>query len=137
MIQLYLRPIGDTSQFSNWANYASNPPYEAPNGFEWVEGEPPENATPYVQLSALDQLEQLITQGQQAMSVDPLPIDIQKQIFDLEVFIQNYYRRGAISLMQDSIQNFGIAADRTDVTSDQRTQVDQLKNQMLEVLNGL
>ena len=137
MIQLYLRPIGDETQFFNWASYADNPPFTAPAGFEWVEGNPPENATHYVQLNVLDRLEQLITLGQQAMSADPLPTDLQKQIFDLEVFIRNYYQRGATNLIQDSIQNFILASDRTDVTVDQRNQVEQLKSQMLEVVNGL
>jgi hypothetical protein len=85
----------------------------------------------------MDQLEAIITQGQVAMSETPLPDDIQKEIFDLEVFVQNYYRRGAIQLILSAIGSFSIAEDRTDVTEEQRTLIDLLKAQMLEVFDGL
>ena len=85
--------------------------------------------------SPLDQLEALITQGQLAMEEAPLPADIQRQIFDLEVFVQNYYRRGAINLVQSAIEEFSIASDRTDVTEEQRAQVENLKSLMLGVFN--
>lgn len=137
MARLYLRPVSNASQFSDLADYANNPPFTAPDGFEWMEGEPPESATAYLKLDPLQQLEQIITLGQQEMASNPLPSDIQKQIFDLELFVQNYYRRGAMALIQDSIQGFVIDDTRTDVTADQRNLVATLKNQMLGVFNGL
>jgi|GEM_PF-4478140 len=81
--------------------------------------------------NALQQLEDLISQGQIAMAEAPLPADLQKKIFDLEVFVQNYYKRGAIPLIVDSINEFTIPPERTDVTSGQREQVEALKTQML------
>ena len=84
-------------------------------------------------LSKLEQLELLITQGQEALSADPLPADILKQIYDLEVFIQNYYRRNAFGLITDTINEFVIDSARTDVSDSQRTLVDQLKAAMLQV----
>lgn len=87
-------------------------------------------------VNKLDQLEELISQGQIAMTEAPLPEAIQKQIFDLEVFIQNYYRRGAISLIVDSINSFAIPNGYPGVTDGQRGQVAYLKGQMLEVFSG-
>ena len=106
-------------------------------GFVWVQGEPPLGAKSYVVLDPLAQVEQGITQGQALMSADPLPLDLQKQIFDLELFIQNYYKRGAIGLILESIQGFEIPAERTDVSTEQRAIIAQLKAQMLAVFNAL
>jgi hypothetical protein len=88
-------------------------------------------------VNPMEQLEAIITQGQIAMTDAPLPDDIQKEIYNLEVFVQNYYRRGAIPLILSAIENFSIAAERTDVTENQRTLVSALKVQMLEVFDDL
>jgi hypothetical protein len=55
----------------------------------------------------------------------------------LEIFIQNYYRRGAMNLIVESVQGFAISVNRTDITEAQRGIVTQLKNQMLGVFNAL
>ena len=83
----------------------------------------------------LDYLEQLISQGQAAMVGDPLPLDIQKQIYDLEPFIRNYYKRKATTLIVEAINAFDIPLDRVDVTEGQRTLVAGLKTAMLGVFN--
>lgn len=136
-MRAYMSFIQDPNQYLNAGDYAEADQVALPIGFEWVEGNPPELAKPYLPLNPLDQLEQLISQGQQGMVSNPLPADIQKQIFDMEVFIQNYYHRGAVSLIVTSIQGFVIPDDRTDVTTEQRNIVFQLKTQMLEVFNAL
>lgn len=84
-------------------------------------------------LSKLEKLEALISQGQLAMEELPLPLDLQKEIFDLEVFINNYYRRGAVLLIKAAIESFVIPPERTDVTGGQRAQVEGLKAEMLAV----
>lgn len=87
-------------------------------------------------IAALDALEEIISQGQIAMSEAPLPDDLQKKIFDLEVFVRNYYQRKAYSLIRSVIADFTIPAERTDVTQGQRIQVEALKTQMLGAFNG-
>jgi len=83
------------------------------------------------------QLEAIITQTQLAMTDTPLPDDIQKQIFDLEVFVQNYYRRGAYDLITETINGFVIPDDDARVSQDQRAGVNAAKALMLAVFNGL
>jgi hypothetical protein len=136
-MRAFMQFIQDPNQYLNAGDYADTAPVTLPEGFCWVEGEPPETAVPYFKPDPLGQVEQLITQGQQLMSANPLPIDIQKQIFDLEIFIQNYYRRGAMNLIVESVQGFAISVNRTDITEAQRGIVTQLKNQMLGVFNAL
>jgi len=84
----------------------------------------------------LDVLEALIKQGQAAMASAPLPLDIQKEIYDLKVFIDNYYRWNAITLIVAAIESFAIPQERQDVTNEQRAQVEALKTQMLAVFGA-
>jgi len=135
-MQAYMRLIEDPTQYLNAGDYADFNLIPLLDGFEWAQGEPPEGSKPYVQLSPLEQLEAIITQGQIAMEEAPLPLDIQKEIYDLEVFISNYYRRGASALIVAGIESFIIPAERTDVTEGQRAQVEALKTKMLAVFNA-
>lgn len=135
-MKAYMQLIADPTKYLNAGDYEDFNSMPVPSGFQWVHGDPPDGALPYVQLSPLDQLEEIITQGQNAMAEAPLPDDLQKEIFDLEVFVQNYYRRNAINLIRASIESFTIPPERTDVTDGQRTQVDALKAQMLAVFGG-
>lgn len=50
-MRLYLRPINDATQFSDAGDYPSNPPFAAPDGYEWQEGRPPMAAAPGEKLS--------------------------------------------------------------------------------------
>jgi len=86
--------------------------------------------------SPLDQLEALITQGQIAMEEAPLPKELRKQIFDLEILVQNYYKRGDTDLILDAIASFEIPDGYPGVTQGQRAQVEALKTQMLAVFNA-
>jgi len=106
-------------------------------GQEFIEADDPEFLEflnpPVDRLSVL---ESLIKQGQAAMAADPLPLDIQKEIYDLKVFIDNYYRWNATTLIVAGIQSFVIPPERQDVTSEQRAQVEALKAQMLGVFGA-
>lgn len=84
-------------------------------------------------LNKLEALEAIISQGQNAMAEAPLPLLIQKQIFDLEVFAQKYYQRGAVQLIVDAINAFAIPDGYPNVTDGQRVQVGQLKGAMLQL----
>lgn len=59
---MYLRLMNsDPEQFTDSARYGSssnaeNPPFPAPEGFEWVEGTPPQDALPYVEPTLDDRL---------------------------------------------------------------------------------
>lgn len=55
-MRLYLRLISDPHQYRDAAEYATNPPFVAPDGFEWVEGTPPEGATVHVEPSLYDKV---------------------------------------------------------------------------------
>jgi hypothetical protein len=136
-MRAYMRLIQDATQYLNAGDYADTEQVALPVGFEWAEGVPPDTSKPYIPFNPLKLLEQLISQGQQAMLANPLPTDLQKQIFDMEVFIQNYYQRGAFGLIVSSIQAFVIPADRTDVTPAHRAIVSRLKAQMLEAFHAL
>jgi len=85
----------------------------------------------------LDTIEGIITQGQNAMAEAPLPEAIQKQIFDLEVFVQNYVKRKAYQLAVDTINGFVIPDGTPGVTDGQRVQVDTLKGLLLAVFNAV
>ena len=59
MTKRYLRPIGDDTQYSDAADYPTMPPVR--DGFEWVEGTPPENAIPYRVPTLAQQLDALFS----------------------------------------------------------------------------
>ncbi len=136
-MRAFMQSVSHPDQFLNAGDYADIDQVTLPAGFVWVEGEPPVGTKPYIALDPLTLVEQGITQGQALMSANPLPLDLQKQIFDLELFIQNYYKRGAIGLILESLQGFVIPDDRIDVSSEQRAIIAQLKAQMLAVFNAL
>jgi hypothetical protein len=124
---------GNEPPFDGAVEVASPPDTNAAqvwNGTSWNAYVPPAP-------DPLDALEALITQGQIAMSEAPLPNALQKEIFNLEVFIRNYYQRGAISLVIEAIEGFVIPDGYPGVTQGQRTQVEGLKTQMLEVFGAL
>lgn len=135
-MKAYMQNIDDPTKFLNAGDFDNFNLIPLRSGFRWIEGEPPSDSEPYVQLDPLEAIEEIITQGQNAMAEAPLPKEIQKQIYDLEPFIQNYYRRGATQLILDAINGFSIPEDYPNVTDGQRAQVDALKAQMLAVFNA-
>lgn len=89
-------------------------------------------------LSPLEQLQKLITVGQSQMNgegenPDPLPADIQDQIWDLEALAKNRYERGGNDAIVRLINGFVIDPNRQDVTPEQLAAVDALKTQMLSI----
>ncbi len=54
MPKMYLRPVGDSSRYSDAAEYDA-PPFER-EGFEWVEGDPPQEAVVHRQKTLLEEL---------------------------------------------------------------------------------
>lgn len=79
---------------------------------------------------------QIISQGQLAMAGDPLPVDLQKQVYDLEVFVANYLRRNAKTLALAVIDAFVIPEEREDVDENQRQLVENLKAELMAVISG-
>ncbi len=69
MFPLYLRPTGDVTKFSDGGVYEQSSPFAAPDGFEWVEGEPPVDAIAYIQPSLLSQLEAIFQSQSLALQI--------------------------------------------------------------------
>jgi hypothetical protein len=130
----HLRNIAEPTKYRDKADYLDEIPFPAHDGFEWVDGEPGEGSTQWEQIDPVKALSDLVTQGQQAMINNPLPLDIQEQIFDLEPLVANCIRRNAYQIAKNKINAFTIAEDRNDVTAEQRTLVESLKSQMLALI---
>lgn len=56
-MRMYQRPVGDSSLYLNLASYGEV--QADTEGFEWVEGEPPEGAQPYVEKGRADVLKEI------------------------------------------------------------------------------
>jgi|GEM_PF-3873375 len=69
MYRLHLRPIGDTTQFSDLATYPVSSPFEAPSGMEWVSGEPPQGATIYIKPTLFSQLDDIFKSQPMALQM--------------------------------------------------------------------
>lgn len=92
-MRLYLRPTGDTTQYSDLADYLENPPFAAPSGFEWVEGEPPETALPVKSLS--DQLDAVF---------ETLDVPTQAQFSPLKAAVQLELDQGRTDVAKAIVQ---------------------------------
>jgi len=55
---LYRRSVENPNRFTDYGDYPDTPPFEAGNGWEWVEGHPPDTASPYVFKTMNEILEQ-------------------------------------------------------------------------------
>lgn len=51
MAEMYLRPIGSTDQYSDHSDW-NELPFQR-EGFEWVDGAPPEGASIYVRVTSI------------------------------------------------------------------------------------
>lgn len=63
---MFLRPIDDPTQYSDYQPiHWQAPPWQR-DGFEWVAGDPPDGAIPYIALGPMER----ISQAYQALSPD-------------------------------------------------------------------
>lgn len=103
-------------------------------GFEIVNGPPPNDSIAFIE-NLFEQLKNILTSGQEQLNSDPLPDDIQDQIWDLETLAQTRFDRGGLPSVVRLINDFEIQQNRQDVSQQQRTIVNDVKAQMLALLN--
>lgn len=127
-----LRPDGT---FTDFANYPAQP--DDRDDGEWVAGEPTglvlhiERAKTVE--TVINSINELINQGQKATVNNPLPLDRQEEIYDLVNRIENYLRKGAISLALSRTNAFD-ASEWEDIDAGQKMLLAGLKAQILTLL---
>ena len=127
-MQLYL---WNGSQYRDFADYPSNPPFLAPDGWAWTEGDLPDGAQPYIELSLIQKIQHIITEGQAALTTNPLPIDVQQKILQLLSFLKTYFENNAFDVMKAEIQDFAVTSGRSDMTTTQYTTVSEFHQALL------
>lgn len=90
-MKLYLRPVGDGTQYSDSADYLANPPFAARADFEWVEGDPPEGAMPYSPNSTAQQILQMF---------EALPIETQIAQASAFALAKHYGEKGDLEKLK-------------------------------------
>ena len=136
-MKMYLQHMS-TGNFRDAGDYTEQP-FAAPVGFQWVVGEPPDGAKKYRPPTLMEVLNNIIEQGQASLKGDPLPSDIERQIYKTQDALQGLYKRGKLNLIKDEINDFAINPARVgnkgqqgkDVTPEQAALVNQLKQAML------
>lgn len=88
-MKLYRRHIA-SGAFDNAADYPEGQPFEAGEGFEWVEGDPPENAEIY----RLKHLNEVVSN-----MYGSLPIDMQTKYTPEIVASAEYFRNGNYTML--------------------------------------
>ena len=76
---MYLSAIDNPLVYQSYGDYVQSPPYTAPTGFQWVEGNLPENAVAYMEASLIQQLSNMFSE---------LPIELKAKFAPLKAAIK-------------------------------------------------
>lgn len=93
----YLQPIGDTSQFSDAADYSARPANR--EGFVWVKGKPPQKATVYRTLSTSDRLD---------AEFKKLPLTVQAQFYPLKAAVKLALEQGETGVAAEIVRSAAV-----------------------------
>lgn len=132
-MEAYLKCIAKPTQYKNFGQYSTIEQLQDEEGFEKVTGPLPDNMIPYRILNPLEQVDDIITSGINQFANNPLPQDLEAYIFQLSVFVKQYYQYNRINLIRNTIENFNISDDRDDVTLEQKEKISFIKAQLLEL----
>lgn len=115
-MQLYLALSTDTLQYTDYADYPDGIPYPAPEGFQWVEGELPTGAIPYIEKSLAEKMQDVFK---------TLPVDLQAQFAPLKAAVSLELQQGnsdvALAIITNTTPPVGYEA---------------LKDQLITLLTG-